>query len=251
MNFFLQIPFLKRLIPSIIKRYAFHFSDYEREINYEGIIFNLDIRHLIDRMFYINREYEEKNFENLADVINKQSPGYFFDVGACWGIYSLRLAKKFNNLQIKAIDPIKKNINRIHKSIDKNNFSNIEVYHTAVGDENGTILLGSNNDWSPNYKINEENIAVTEQSPIKTLDDLFDLNGQKIVMKIDVEGYEFEALNGAKKILENNNCYLQIEIRYENYDKVEKLLGDLKYSNEDGVRPLVANDYADCIFKNY
>ena len=251
MNFFYKSPFFKRLIPSIIKRYAFFFSDYEREIAHEGITFNLDIRHLIDRMFYINREYEEKNFLNLVNVINDQSPKYFLDVGACWGIYSLRLAKKFSNLQIKAIDPIKKNIHRINDSIIKNKFTNIQVYHTAVGDENGTILLGSNNDWSPNYKINEENVAVTEQSPIQKLDELFNLNSQDIVMKIDVEGFEFEALSGAKEILKNNKCYLQIEIRYENYDIVEKLLSKLKYNNESGIRPLLKNDYADCIFKNY
>ena len=251
MNFFLQIPFLKRLIPSIIKRYAFHFSDYEREINYEGIIFNLDIRHLIDRTFYINREYEEKNFQDLVNVITNQSPGYFFDVGACWGIYSLRLAKKFNNLKIKAIEPIKRNVQRINNSIDKNNFANIQVFHTAVGDQNGAVELGSNSEWSPNYKINETNVEVTEQSSIKILDDLFDLDNQKIVMKIDVEGFEFEALSGAKKILTNNKCYLQIEIRYENYDQVEKLLNEFGYNNSTGIKPLIVNDYEDCIFKNY
>ncbi len=251
MNFFLQIPFMKRLIPSIIKRYAFYFSDYEREVHYEGIVFNLDIRHLIDRIFYLNGEYEEKSFKNLVDVINDQSPGYFIDVGACWGIYSLRLAKKFNNLKIIAIDPIKKNVHRIHDSINKNNFTNIEVYHTAVGDKEGEILLGSNNDWSPNYKINEENVAITEQSKIQTLDSLFNLTNQTIVMKIDVEGFELEAINGATKILKQNKCYLQIEIRYENYDKVEKLLQELAYVNESGVRPQLKDHYADCVFKNY
>ena len=180
MNSFIKIPFLKRLIPSIIKKYAFYFSYYEREISHEGILFNLDIRHLIDRTFYINREYEEQSFQNLVDVINDQSSEYFLDVGACWGIYSLRLAKKFDKLKIKAIDPIKKNINRINESINKNKFSNIEVFHTAVGDNNGTILLGSNSDWSPNYKINEEDTEVTEQSLIKPLDDLFNLKDHKI-----------------------------------------------------------------------
>tara|TARA_B100000579_G_scaffold428553_1_gene438898 strand:- start:664 stop:1392 length:729 start_codon:yes stop_codon:yes gene_type:complete len=242
---------MKRLIPSIIKRYAFYFSDYEREITYEGIVFNLDIRHLIDRTFYINKEYEEENFQNLVQVITDESPGYFIDIGACWGIYSLRLAKKFNDLKIKSVEPIKKNVNRIRDSIHKNSLTNIEVYHTAVGDKNGTILLGSNNDWSPNYKINEENIEVTEQSQIQTLDGLFNLADQTIVMKIDVEGFEFEALKGAKKILKENKCYLQIEIRYENYDKVEKILNELSYTNESGMRPQLKDHYADCIFKNY
>ena len=106
MNSFIKIPLLKRLIPSIIKKYAFYFSDYEREISHEGILFNLDIRHLIDRTFYINREYEEQSFQNLVDVINDQSSEYFLDVGACWGIYSLRLEKKFDKLKIKEIDTI-------------------------------------------------------------------------------------------------------------------------------------------------
>ena len=251
MNLLSKIPFMKRLIPSIVKRYAFYFSDYEREINHEGIIFNLDIRHLIDRTFYINRKYEEENFQDLVDIIKNENSDYFFDVGACWGIYSLRLAKKFNNLNIKAIEPIKRNVNRINSSVDKNNFTNIQVLHTAVGDQNGIILLGSNSDWSPNYKINETNVEVTEQSSIKILDDLFDLDNQKIVMKIDVEGFEFEALKGAKKILTNNKCHLQIEIRYENYDQVEKQLNDFGYNNSTGVKPLIANDYEDCIFKNY
>ena len=251
MNSFIKIPFLKRLIPSIIKKYAFYFSDYEREINHEGILFNLDIRHLIDRTFYINREYEEQSFQNLVDVINDQSSEYFLDVGACWGIYSLRLAKKFDKLKIKAIDPIKKNINRINESINKNKLSNIEVFHTAVGDNNGTILLGSNSDWSPNYKINEEDTEVTEQSLIKPLDDLFNLKDHKIVMKIDVEGFEFEMLSGAKEILKNNQSYLQIEIRYENYDKIEKLLNEIGYYNYKGTKPYKPNTYADCNFQNY
>ena len=47
-----------------------YFNDYERELLFEDIVFNLDIRHLIDRTFYINKEYEEENFQNLVDEIN-------------------------------------------------------------------------------------------------------------------------------------------------------------------------------------
>ncbi|MDC0032890.1 FkbM family methyltransferase [Pelagibacteraceae bacterium] len=251
MNIFSKIPFFKRLIPSVLKRYAFAFSDYQREINHEDIIFNLDIRYLIDRSFYINREYEEKYFWDLVNEITKENSGYFFDIGACWGIYSLRLAKKFNNLKVKAIEPIRKNVLRINNSIDKNNFTNIQVFHSAIGDQNGSIELGTNSDWSPNYEINKKNVEVVEKSSIKTLDNLFDLDNQKIVMKIDVEGFEFEALCGAKNILTKNKCYLQVEIRYENYNRVKKLLHEFGYENSNDIKPLIVNDYADCIFKNY
>ena len=70
-------------------------------------------------------------------------------------------------------------------------------------------------------------------------------------MKIDVEGFEFEMLSGAKEILKNNQCYLQIEIRYENYDKIEKLLNEIGYYNHKGTKPHEPNTYLDCNFQNY
>ena len=167
------------------------------------------------------------------------------------GVIFISDAYKDANHVKEAISAIKKNINRINESINKNKFSNIEVLHTAVGDNNGTILLGSNSDWSPNYKINEEDTEVTEQSLIKPLDDLFNLKDNKIVMKIDVEGFEFEMLSGAKETLKNNQSYLQIEIRYENYDKIEKLLNEIGYYNYKGIKPHKPNTYADCNFQNY
>ena len=251
MKFLTRIPILKRLIPSIIKRYAFYFSDFKREIVFEKVIFDLDIRHLIDRQFYIFREYEEKNFKKLIKVISDENAQYFIDVGSCWGIYSLRLAKRFDKLKIKAFEPIISNVKRLKNSINKNKISNIEIFHTALGDTTGTIQLGSNNDWSPNYKINEENIAIIENSTVKILDELLNLDGETIVMKIDVEGFEYEVLNGAKHTLLNNNCFLQIEIRYENFKKIDKFLKELGYRNEDNLRPLKENDYADCFFRNF
>ena len=58
-------------------------------------------------------------------------------------------------------------------------------------------------------------------------------------------------LSGAKEILKNNQSYLQIEIRYENYDKIEKLLNEIGYYNHKGIKPQKPNSYADCNFQNY
>ena len=72
MNSFIKIPFLKRLIPSIIKKYAYYFSEYEREMSHEGRVINVDIRHLINRTISINIEYEEQRFQTLVEILNDE-----------------------------------------------------------------------------------------------------------------------------------------------------------------------------------
>ena len=49
------------------------------------------------------------------------------------------------------------------------------------------------------------------------------------MLKIDVEGHELFAINGLKKILSNNNIFLQIEIFNKNYKKVYKKLKTLGF----------------------
>ena len=63
------MPILKRLIPSLIKKYVFFFNRYEKEIYVNNVLFNLDLRHLIDRRFYLNRAYEDELFIPLSKML--------------------------------------------------------------------------------------------------------------------------------------------------------------------------------------
>ena len=49
-----NLPVLKRVIPSIIKRLKISNITF----NYENLIFKLDLRYLIDRRFYLTKNYE-------------------------------------------------------------------------------------------------------------------------------------------------------------------------------------------------
>ena len=46
-----KIPFLKRIIPSIYKKYIFN-KNFYKKIIVDDVIFDLDLRHLIDRRFF-------------------------------------------------------------------------------------------------------------------------------------------------------------------------------------------------------
>ena len=225
----IKFPFLKRLIPSLYKKYIFIKKDFFKEIVVNNIVFNLDLRHFIDRRFFFHKKYEEELFIPILNLINNHKIDYFFDVGSCWGLYSLRLSNINKNLNIFAFDPIKRNINRLNFSIKKNNIQNINVYHTAIGSKKGLIELGATEDYSPNYKINEEKSVVSEKSKIDFLDNLFSYSDKFLILKVDTEGFEFEVLKGAKKLLISNKCYCQIEIIEKNKKEIFKFFESINY----------------------
>jgi FkbM family methyltransferase len=229
LNNLIKLPILKRAIPSILKKYIYWTNNYEKKVTIENISYDLDLRHLIDRRFFLYRGYEDELYYNLCKIIKKEKIQYFLDIGSCWGVYSLRLANIFKNLRILAFDPIQKNIDRLISSIKKNKLKNIKTYKIAIGDKKGNVKLGATEDYSPNYKINESSQVITEYSKINLIDNLIFLKNKKIIFKIDTETFEFKVIKGAKKLLKNNKCFLQIEIVESNKNKVINFLKKIGY----------------------
>jgi FkbM family methyltransferase len=229
LNNLIKLPILKRAIPSILKKYIYWTNNYEKKVTIENISYDLDLRHLIDRRFFLHRGYEDELYYNLCKIIKKEKIQYFLDIGSCWGVYSLRLANIFKNLRILAFDPIQKNIDRLISSIKKNKLKNIKTYKIAIGDKKGNVKLGATEDYSPNYKINESSQVITEYSKINLIDNLIFLKNKKIIFKIDTETFEFKVIKGAKKLLKNNKCFLQIEIVESNKNKVINFLKKIGY----------------------
>ena len=247
LNNLIKLPILKRAIPSILKKYIYWTNNYEKKVTIENISYDLDLRHLIDRRFFLHRGYEDELYYNLFKIIKKEKIQYFLDIGSCWGVYSLRLANIFKNLRILAFDPIQKNIDRLISSIKKNKLKNIKTYKIAIGDKKGNVKLGATEDYSPNYKINESSQVITEYSKINLIDNLIFLKKKKIICKIDTETFEFKVIKGAKKLLKNNKCFLQIEIAESNKNKVINFLKKIGYK-------LISNNIknkSDYFFSNF
>ena len=230
LRYLLKLPILKRLIPSLIKKYVFFFNRYEKEIYVNNVLFNLDLRHLIDRRFYLNRAYEDELFIPLSKIIKEHEADIFFDVGSCWGIYSLRLSNIYKKLTILSFDPIEKNIDRLKSSIAKNNILNIKTFHTAIGSKQGYVELGATEKYSPNYEINESNAVIKEKSKINFLDNMFEFKNKYLVFKIDTEGFEYNVLKGAFKLLNKNRVFCQVEIKDKNIDKVFSFFRSINYN---------------------
>ena len=218
-----EIPVLKRFLPSIIKKLKIRRIKYV----YKNITFFLDLRYLVDRRFYLNG-YDEENISIINQFIKEKKIEYFIDIGSCWGIYSIQLAKANLNLKVISFDAFKNNIERLKEMLSKNNIINVKPYNYAIGEYEKVIELSVNESFSPNYSKDlkgKYKIKVNQ----KKLDNFLEIKNSKIVIKIDVERSEEGVLRGSKKFLQNNSCLIQIESNAINQSVILNIFREFGY----------------------
>ena len=159
---------------------------------------------------------------NIITQNLKNKKNIFIDCGANAGFYSLDIATKAKNVITYAFEPSIKERIFLKNNIDLNKITNIEIIEFAVGDKDDVAIFNDTRDEKINNSSgggfitteigeSENNYKVN----IVTLDYFFkDKNFQNdtsIFIKIDLEGYDFKAINGAKNIILNNDCSVIFE----------------------------------------
>lgn len=127
----------------------------------------------------------------------------FIDVGANIGTIAIPVAKTVH--KVIAFEPVKENYELLEENIRLNRLTNIEVHTVALGKERGTINLVAQDDKDAStYSVREGgDISVIQLDSILTSADF---------IKIDVEGYELEVLQGAKETLRQSKPSILFEV---------------------------------------
>lgn len=224
-RFLVNFQLFKRIIPSFIKRLGISKINF----TYENIIFKLDLRYLIDRRFYLTKNYDNYKIELFNNLINKFKVSNFLDIGSCWGIYSLRIAKKNPEIKVIAFDVYEKNCLRLKEMKEINKLNNIRVFSTALGSSKKNVQFSVDEAYSPNYAKDLNGKFKINISQDK-LDNFLSMKNEKIAIKIDVERTEIEVLNGSKNILQKNHCFVQIEYLENFREKIDKFFQELNYN---------------------
>lgn len=136
------------------------------------------------------------------------------DVGANIGMYSRFLARLAGSQgRVHAFEPAPENFARLIENTAA--FTNVTAIHAAVGNENGMTTLclsGSMNTDHHTYDCGDARSRLDVR--IVRLDDYFRV-GEKInLIKIDVQGYEYRVLQGARRIMEENRGELNIVMEF-------------------------------------
>ncbi len=144
-----------------------------------------------------------------TEFINKEikNGDVVLDLGANIGYFTLILAKLVGpNGKVFAFEPDPGNLALLEKNIKLNNLHNVILVPKAVSNETGKVQLYLYGDDKP--RTTTSNLQNSHQSievESTTLDDYFkDYNGQIDFIKIDIEGAEGKAIQGASSLLEKN-----------------------------------------------
>lgn len=141
-----------------------------------------------------------------VDLIKKYTPvgGTMLDVGGNIGSITIPLAEHVGpNGVIHIFEPSPKFFNIITKNVALNNFSDRTTAHqVALGAEAGTVYLNESVADDTTNHIASAGTAVQQD----TLDSFTTTLTRIDFLKIDVEGYELEVLNGAAATLKKTEC---------------------------------------------
>lgn len=166
----------------------------------KGLQFNLNIG-----TEYLLGSYELDSLELILDKIGPNDVVY--DLGANAGYYAMAMAQKTKQ-KIYAFEPMPVNIERLKKHLNVNSVGNVEIKAMAISDHSGEIefsnvasLVGNTYvQSSPHF----EETSNTFKVPTNSIDNLV-FGNEKLkppnIIKIDVEGAEFDVLKGAERTI--------------------------------------------------
>ena len=150
-------------------------------------------------------------------------------MGAYIGTHSLPLSH-FSK-KVYAIEGNDDIFSFLNKNIETNNIENIIPFNVVLSNKHNHLnfyLRNTGTSRVSNKSIHGD-CKVVEAKPLDTLIS----NDEKIkLIKIDVEGHEFEVLEGAKNIIEKSRPTILIEVFKKNLDKLNEWCQLNKYKIE-------------------
>ena len=140
-------------------------------------------------------------FADMAFVLHALGPDdLFVDVGANIGSYSI-LASGVVGAQSIAIEPDPGTAKSLARNIEVNALADkVEIVQSAVGAEEGEIAFTTGKDTMNRIATGADKHR--QVVPLSKLDSILE-GKDPVVIKMDVEGFEREALRGAQETLKN------------------------------------------------
>jgi len=168
---------------------------------------------------YIYYYGHEENIVNLIKKIVKSfnREPVFFDIGAFIGFYSVLASKLGCKVYSFEPDPRSWTLLNLNLRINKLEHHDINIFNVAVGDRTGYIILQLANVFSESSATNyldKNKIVKRIKVPVITIDDF--ITKRKIkrvdIIKIDVEGYGANVINGALNAISEFRPHIIFEI---------------------------------------
>lgn len=172
-----------------------------------------------------------------------------YDVGAFHGLLTMFFASRAK--KVVCFEPNTQNRERLMENLRLNRMANVEVRNTGVGSRRQTLKMVSSPLMPGFSSVNEKTVeelmragveTVAEEISIVTLDEEILQAGLPVpdFIKIDIEGWELEALRGARKTLELHSPAMFLEMHGETIGekkcKVAEIVAFLREADYRSIR---------------
>jgi FkbM family methyltransferase len=192
-------------------------------------IINKSIRIKIEentRHEYISKFRGDSVDEMLGFFSVSESTNTLFDIGADKGIFSLVFCNLGKDKRAVAYEPSPVTVEVTKQLIEINNLTDrIILENRAIGCQKGQLhfILERTGYVIPATFKNTTPVG-TVKVKVTTIDDECDrLKIYPDIIKIDVEGYEFEAIQGAKRVLGTKKPIILLELHLNYLEERERL----------------------------
>ena len=229
----LQVLLIKIFYGNSFKRRKFYFFK-----KYNLHLF-LDPFSLLGQAIMKEKTYEQGTIDLMLENLNKDS--IFFDVGANEGFFSLIASKVSYEGKIYLFEPQAQLLPIIERNLVKNNCTNCEIINTGIGEKSYTTKLSiwpETNTGASSIKRKYKFFNKTQLITIQSLDEFIfnnKIHNQIDLIKIDIEGYEINAIEGMKNLLINKRIntilidYHMSIITHQEKEKCEKFILSCDY----------------------
>ncbi|NGM71403.1 FkbM family methyltransferase [Natronolimnobius sp. AArcel1] len=181
--------------------------------------------------------------EYLSDINATESSPVVIEAGANIGYYALQEAAILGKeSEIHAFEPVPESGNLLSKNIERNGFEDtVKIIDSAVGDKNNKaqMSVGNARNWARISTDNE--VGNKLEVDMTTIDKYCADNGisaeEVNVVRMDVEGYETNIIEGMDKVLsESKDLLLLIELHIRELKSRNSLTPFLQSLKNKGFR---------------
>lgn len=183
--------------------------------------------HIFKQIKSSNNFYELKLLEKIKSL---NLSGTFVDAGANIGNHTLFFSTECNADKIISIEMDKKIFEVLSTNVNENNLQNVTLINVGVGEQEKFVSISD---------VNETNVGMTKvlddggDTKIVTLDSILENENNISLIKLDVEGYEKNALLGLTKTLSLQSPILVTELEnQELFNEFEKIISPLGYKTD-------------------
>ena len=143
-------------------------------------------------------------FSDMGFLLHFLTPeDVFFDVGANVGSYTI-LASGVCGARSLCFEPVPETYNILKKNVESNQLAHlVKIENKGVGSRSGTLKFSAKEDTTNHVITSDENESDYVEVPVTNLNRFYP-QYKPALIKIDVEGFETEVLNGSDSILDDD-----------------------------------------------